>query len=502
MSATETTHKHTPEISALERGQLLADAAELAQRFARAGPECDAENRFPTELVEPYRQSGLVAAAVPRRFGGPGADIYTTSMLGRELAKGDPAIALAFNMHQAMVGILRATPALDEPARARLMRRVVEEKAIMCGTFSEARAGLAGLADSIAVPQPGGGWRLSGRKNWSTLIEGCDIVTMNATITDPAGRLPETFTEHAAREALFIFDKDSPGVSIERTWNTHGMRATGSQTLVLDGVPLGPEAYGGNFRLGLVGEAEWAAILFGGVYLGLAEKAYRECVTILRRKHLGATAGSQDTEVKQLGDVQHAIGRMKAEIEIASRTLEATALIALENRPIDLPPGVRKAEFDLAKVAATEAGISVTDQACRLVGGMAFARGNTLERLLRDARAGLLHSYSTDQLYNAYGRYELGVGARPASATVRARCVRPLCSPISAAGCAGRRARRSAPTPQTRIAWRRRTGRTLRSAAATGRTSRARGGRSAARSPRRRTRCRASRCRPVAVGSA
>ena len=131
---------------------------------------------------------------------------------------------------------------------------------------------------------------------------------------------------------------------------------------------------------------------------------------ILRRKHLGATAAAQDTDVKQLGDVQHALGRMKAEIEIAARTLEATALIALENREMDLPPAIRKAEFDLAKVAVTEAGIDVTDQACRLVGGMAFARGHVLERLVRDARAGVLHSYSTDQLYNAYGRYELGIG--------------------------------------------------------------------------------------------
>ena len=170
------------------------------------------------------------------------------SRLGRELAKGDPAIALAFNMHQAMVGILRATPALDEPARERLMRRIVTEGAIMCGTFSEARAGLAGLADTVAVPEPDGGWRISGRKNWSTLIEGCDIVTLNATITDADGKIPESFTEHAAREALFIFDKDIPGVSIDRTWNTHGMRATGSQTLVLEDVRVGADAYGGNFR--------------------------------------------------------------------------------------------------------------------------------------------------------------------------------------------------------------------------------------------------------------
>jgi alkylation response protein AidB-like acyl-CoA dehydrogenase len=406
---TDSTHKHSPEISPLEREELLESARQLAMEFAAVGARCDDENRFPTELVKAYKQSGLVAAAVPRRYGGLGADIYTMSMVGCELAKGDPAIALAFNMHQAMVGILRATSALDEPARDRLMRRVADENLLMCGTFSEARAGLSGLADSMAVPDPRGGWRLKGRKNWSTLIEGCDIVTMNATITDEDGNLPEGYAEHAASEALFIFDRNLPGVSVDRTWNTLGMRATGSQTLVLDDAYVGPEGFGGNFRLGLVGEAEWAAILFAGVYLGLAEKAYAETLSILKKKHLGATAVSQETTVKELGYVQHAVGQMKAQLRTASRALEGTARIALENRPMDLPMAVRKAEFDLAKVITTETAVSVTDQACRLVGGRAFSHGHVLERLFRDARAGLLHSFTTDDLYNTFGRAELGV---------------------------------------------------------------------------------------------
>ncbi|MGQ0623397.1 MAG: acyl-CoA dehydrogenase family protein [Sporichthyaceae bacterium] len=402
-------HKHTPQCTGAERGGLLDAARELATVFEAVGAGCDADNRFPTETVAPYKDSGLVGMAVPRRYGGLGADIWTTSLVGRELAKGDAGIALSYNMHQAMVGILRATPALDEPARERLMRRVAAENAIMCGTFSEARAGLAGLADTIAIPDPRGGWRLRGRKNWSTLIEGCDIVTLNATISDADGNVPTDFREHTAAEALFIFDLDTAGVVIERTWNTLGMRATGSQTLFLDDAYVPAESFGGNFRTGLVGEAEWAAILFGGVYLGLAERAYAECVDILRRKHTGATAAGADTEVRAQGHVQHAVGKMKADLEIAARTLESTAYLALKNRPTPELMPVRKAAFDLAKVAVTETAMSVTDTACRLVGGTAFARGHILERCFRDARGGVLHSFSTDQLYLMYGRSELGL---------------------------------------------------------------------------------------------
>jgi alkylation response protein AidB-like acyl-CoA dehydrogenase len=402
-------HKHTPEITAEERANVLAKARDLAKEFDAIGRECDAANRFPTEMVPLYRESGLAAVAVPRRYGGLGGDIWTTCLVGRELAKGDPSIALAFNMHQAMVGIFRGTPALTEETRANILSRVASEGTIICGPFSEARAGLAGLADTVAVPDPRGGWRLSGKKNWSTLVEGADVIALNATVTDEDGQLPEDFREHTARESTFIIPADSENISIDRTWDTLGMRATGSQTLVLDEVYAPPETYGGNFRQGLVGEAEWAAILFGGVYLGLAEKAFAETREALKKKHLGATAGAQDTAISQVGYVQHALGRMRYEIEVAARALEMTANMAIENR--DLPSSVpaRKAMWDTAKVVTTEAAISVTDQGLRLVGGASFRRGNVLERLFRDARAGILHSFSTDQLYDTFGRYEFGL---------------------------------------------------------------------------------------------
>jgi alkylation response protein AidB-like acyl-CoA dehydrogenase len=404
-----TTNKHTPEITLAERADLLGKARELARAFDAIGGECDAANRFPVEMVPLYRDSGIAAAAVPRKYGGLGADIWTTSLIGRELAKGDPAIALSFNMHQAMVGIFRGTPALTEETRARVLTQVASSGTIICGPFSEARAGLAGLADTVAVPDPRGGWRLTGKKNWSTLVEGADVIALNATITDENGKLPEDFREHSARESTFIIPADSENISVERTWDTLGMRATGSQTLVLDEVYAPPETYGGNFRQGLVGEAEWAAILFGGVYLGLAEKAFDATREAVRKKHLGATAAGQETDIKQIGYVQHALGRMRAEIEVAARTIESTALMAIEGREIEGPAPARKAMWDLAKVATTEAAISVTDQALRLVGGAAFRRGNVLERLFRDARAGILHSFSTDQLYDTFGRHELGL---------------------------------------------------------------------------------------------
>ncbi|MTD17090.1 acyl-CoA dehydrogenase [Nakamurella sp. YIM 132087] len=402
-------HKHTPEISADERDEILSAARDLAKKFDSVGAECDRDNRFPTESVAWYKDSGLVEIAVPKRFGGRGADMLTTALVGLELAKGDPGIALAYNMHQAMVGIFRGNAGMTEEVREDVLTKVARDRQILCGPFSEARAGLTGLADTVAVPDGAGGWRISGKKNWSTLIEGADLIALNATVTDADGKLPEDFREHAAREACFIIPKDLPGVGVDRTWDTLGMRATGSQTLVLDEVPATEGMFAGNFRTGLIGEAEWAAVLFGGVYLGLGEKAYAEALRFVKAKHTGATMSAQDSAAQQIGYVQHALGRMRYELDVADRTLRATGQIAIDQDDAAWPKVARKAKWDVVKVACTEAAISVSEQGLRLASGSGYRRGTLAERLFRDARAGILHSFGTDQLFDFYGRFELGL---------------------------------------------------------------------------------------------
>ena len=187
------------------------------------------------------------------------------------------------------------------------------------------------------------------------------------------------------------------------------MRATGSHTLVMDAVYAAPETAGGNFREGLIGEAEWAAITFGGVYLGLADRAYEETRSAILKKHTGATLAARDSAAASLGYVQYILGRMRTEIDITERAVQATAQMAIDHADADWPPASRKARWDVAKVAATETAISITDQGLRLIGGSSFRHGHPLERLFRDARAGINHSFGTDQLYDFYGRCELGL---------------------------------------------------------------------------------------------
>jgi alkylation response protein AidB-like acyl-CoA dehydrogenase len=406
---------HDVEMTAQEKEQALETAREVAREFERVGADSDAKNEFPMELVQIYKDSGLVGIAVPKEYGGGGADILTLSLISRELAKGDPACSLAFNMHQTMVGIFRGL--IHDEARELWFPKIAGENKIVCGPFSEERAGLIGLADTSAAPNADGDLVVNGKKVWATLCEAADIVSFNATLTDENGVLPDDFLQHAGAESVLIIEKDTPGVEIIKTWDSMGMRATGTHTISFEDAVVPRSAVVGNFRGGLFGQFEWAAMTFSGVYLGLIDKAYEESKTTLRKKTLGKTMDSADAQLKAVGYVQTGLGRMKVVQEQTSRVLESTCNQLIEGRDEGMDVMSRVGWLDVCKVVTTENAIDVVDQGMRLVGGQTFRRGHVLERLYRDARSGPFHPLTTDQTYDLLGRIELGLTEQPADAS-------------------------------------------------------------------------------------
>lgn len=399
--------RHDIENTPAERAHFIDIARGLAAEFAARGRAGDEDNQFPLDTVPLYKASGLARLQIPKDEGGLGGDIWSVTLVSKELAKGDPAIALSFNMHQVMVGLLANI--LEPAARDKVFERIIEEDALLCGGFSEERAGITGLADTYAIPQPDGGFRLNGKKTWTTLAEAADLVSLNAAVSDENGNLPEDVGERAATECTFWLPMDSPGISVDRTWDTMGMRATGTQTVVFDDVYVSSENFGGNFRQGLFGHFEWVTMPFSGVYCGHAEKAYEECRDALRTKTLGATPEGKNVALAGIGFVQYNLGRMLLDVEAAKRVLESTARILFDGRDAEWHPMARAAFLDVAKVTTTETALRVCDGALRLIGGGAFRRGSIFERLYRDSRAGPFHPLTTDQAYDLLGRAELGL---------------------------------------------------------------------------------------------
>jgi alkylation response protein AidB-like acyl-CoA dehydrogenase len=409
--------KHAVEMSEAEQERAVQIARDLAPEFDKVGEQADQENQFPFSLVSLYKDAGLPGIGVPKKFGGGGADIWTLARISYELAKGDPACALAFNMHQVMVGILKGL--MSEEQQELWLSRIAADQLLLCGAFSEERAGFTGLADMTAVPT-NGQFKVNGRKVWATLSEAADLATFNCTVTDEDGSIPDDHMQRMARERVFICDKDVPGISIIRTWDTHGMRATGTQTLAFDDAMIPADAEVGDMRMGLTAEFEWAAMLFGGVYWGLTEKAYQATRQILLEKSLGATMAASDVPLREVGFIQHGLGEMKVKSEISGRVLEMTCNMLRDGRDAEWSPLARPALIDVVKVVSTGNAHFVTNAGMRLVGGSTFRRGHLLERLYRDSRSGLFQPLTTDATYDHLGKFELGLMEMPTPAEAEA----------------------------------------------------------------------------------
>ncbi|MBS1694064.1 MAG: acyl-CoA/acyl-ACP dehydrogenase [Actinobacteria bacterium] len=391
----------------------LAKAQELSGYFREIGPKYDAENTFATPSIEAFKKTGLGALPVPTAFGGPGGNILQVSKVVTELSRGDSAITLAYNMHYIMVGI--AGNLMSDEQNKYWLGRVADGD-LMFGPFSEQRAGFSGLADMTAVPQPGGGWRLYGKKTWGTLCEAADIITTNATETDADGNLPDTFDGRVAAEKLFIgdFSVDENGVGegirIEKTWDALGMHATGTQTIVFDGYFVPEEGFIAPWRAGAFGTLEWASLMFASIYLGMQHRILEETVKTLSKKHLGATFGAivaSDTAVKNVGHIIDGIGEMASRVELSRRVLYQTCEDLIAGKDKTWPVELRFPYLGLAKTFISDNVMHMSRHAMSMVGGSSFRRGTIFERLYRDSAASMFQPLNADQTRTYIGQFLL-----------------------------------------------------------------------------------------------
>jgi alkylation response protein AidB-like acyl-CoA dehydrogenase len=394
--------------------ETIMDRARSVSAFFRdIGPRYDTENTFAYPSIKPFKESRLGAVPVGKEFGGLGGDLLTTSKVVTELSRGDSAIALAYNMHYIMVGI--AGSLMSEKQNKYWLSRVADGDLIF-GPFSEQRAGFSGLADMRAVPQPGGGWRLYGKKTWGTLAEAADIITTNATVTDADGNLPDDFQERVNAESFFIgdFKVDSggqgDGIRIEKTWNALGMHATGTQVIHFEGYYVPEENFICEWRTGAFGVLEWASLMFASIYYGMQLRILEESRAVLSKKTLGATFGAivaENTHVAKVGHIIDGIGDMASRTELSRRVLYQTCRDLAEGRDDEWPLELRFPYIGLAKTFIADNVMHMARHAMSMVGGSSFRKGTIFERLYRDAAASMFQPLNADQSRTYIGEYLL-----------------------------------------------------------------------------------------------
>ncbi|WP_156755204.1 acyl-CoA dehydrogenase family protein [Actinokineospora pegani] len=376
--------------------EALAVARDLVPRFAARAAEHDEAGRFPAADFDDLRGAGLLGLMVPTRLGGAGAGFGDYAEVAAALAAGAGATALIFNMHASVTGALAHTP--DEVVRAfGVPETFFTERDRVLSDVAE------GMLCGVAMSERGAGSRLSAMTTSYTPVGDGFRITGSKAFVSGAGHV-DTYLV-AARSAAA--PADSPvvshflvpageGVVVEPTWDSLGMRATGSQDVHFDVTVPASALLGGVEGLALLLAQvmpQWLVASYAAVYVGVAQSAVDAAVAHLRERGLTA-----------LPAIRARVGRADAAVAAARGVVEQAA------KRVDTAPGRPETNRWVwrAKLLAGDTAAQVAGSMLEAAGTSASRRGHPLERLYRDARCGALQPATSDVCADYLGAAALG----------------------------------------------------------------------------------------------
>jgi len=373
---------------------LVATAARLAPRFAARAAAYDAAGEFPVDDFEDLRQAGLFGVLVPAALGGAGAGFADYAAVAYELARGNGATALVFNMHASVTGALAAVDrtlaaTLGVPEWALAARddllRAAAGGAWYAVAMSERGVGSRLSQLSTRYEPDGDGYRISGAKTFVSGAGHADGYLVAARRADDGSVVSQ-----------FLVPAGTDGLRVERTWDSLGMRATRSDDLHLDVRVPATALLGGVEGLALVVAQlmpHWLVASYAAVYVGVARAAVDAAVD-----HIVARG------LDHLPAVRARIGRADAAVE-AARLVVSEAARRVDAAPGD--PDTNRWVWRAKLLAGTTAG-EVTASMLEAAGTSASRRGHPLERLFRDGRCGSLQPATSDVCADWLGVAALG----------------------------------------------------------------------------------------------
>ena len=376
---------------------LLTD--DMLRRFDERAPQYDRENRFFTEDFEELRESGYLSASLPTDLGGAGLSLSEVNRLQRRLAYHAPATAVAVNMHLFWVGAAADLRKMGDRSGDWILQAAADGKVLAAG-HGEAGNDLPLLLSSSQAERVKGGWEFTGHKLFGSLSPVWDYLGVHAMDTSD----PEN-----PKVVHGFLSRDASGYRIVETWDALGMRATASHDTILDRAFI-PElqtvlvcppgfAGAGPYHVALFA---WALLGFGGVYAGLAQRAYDETVARMHDR----TSIALTRSMAYHPGVQHTVAEMRIALEGLTAYLDRTC--------DDWSNGVDHGmEWPLKIVACKHAVVnqawSLVDSAFDLTGGAGVFKRSRFEQLFRDARLGRIHPGNSLLTHELVGKMSLGV---------------------------------------------------------------------------------------------
>jgi alkylation response protein AidB-like acyl-CoA dehydrogenase len=361
----------------------VAIARELGPSFAERGAAHDADDSFVAENYAAMKERGLFAAGVPGELGGGDASHAELCAVVRELARYCGSTALAFSMHTHNVASQALSFRAGNKAPEGLLRRIAADKLVLATS-----GGSDWLHGSGKLQKVEGGYRMSGRKIFSSGVSAATLFTTMGIYEDP---------EQGPLVCHFPLPLPADGFKVLDTWHVLGMRGTGSNDVELKDVFIPDSAMAGLKRQ----PGKWhpfmqlvvlsAMPIVYAAYLGVAESA-REIALALSKKK------------KDDPHAPYLVGEMD-NLLLTAQLVHASMVELTKTAK----PGPESTSTMLARrTIVAQALLAAVDKALDVAGGASFYRSSQLERHFRDVQAARYHPLQEKAQLYLSGRLALG----------------------------------------------------------------------------------------------
>jgi alkylation response protein AidB-like acyl-CoA dehydrogenase len=386
--------------------RLVAIAEQLSRQMATRAGEHDRNGTYPFEAIDALKAARYFAAPVPVELGGLGVtSAHDLVVASSRLARGDASVAIGVNMH--LVAVLNMARRREvaiaggQERRARgfaaSLEQVARDGVVLAAAISERGQDLT--QPGTRATRSESGWRIDGRKMFCTMSPAATDLYVAVTYADD---------NHVERYAYAMVPTDAPGVVVHDDWDALGMRASGSNSVSLDGVELPASGVRGGFRVGdpvpYMERNLVAGLFHAAASLGIAESADQ----LARRGIVDRINGDARPRMQVADNVID----LAAARGVLSRTAALIDAHRAANPASDGTPEELEALFaeaQAAKAFVNEAATRIVDRALALSGGAGYVNGSPLARAYRDVKAGsFMHPLGANRAYDYLGHVALG----------------------------------------------------------------------------------------------
>jgi alkylation response protein AidB-like acyl-CoA dehydrogenase len=365
-----------------------AGLARVLSVAAEHAADVDQRARFPQETVAALGEAGLLGLTVPTELGGMGGGHMAMYQVTAELAERCASSGMVFTMHVCALALLQAgdgqfDDVLREAAAGRHLSTLALSERATRSNFWVAMGAASDTADGGAV--------LDLEKSFVTSAGPANSYVVSAATP---GRSDTSSSD------LYLVRVGDRGVEVLDWWQGSGLRGNSSAPMRFScelpaEARIGPRGRGQPLLLDVV--IPWFHLGSACVSLGIT-RAARD----VTRAHLvGTSLAHLGERLVDQPVVRHGLGRLHAEVAQLDGFVEATAA-AMEGGTASIE------EILLLKAIANETALTATDRAMRLGGGAAYSGQVPMDRLFRDARAGVVMAPTPDMLYEMVGRVAAG----------------------------------------------------------------------------------------------